>query len=162
MKIKESKRILPSEEEIAENERAYLETKEKLDHLTEEYNRLKPTLRCRYCGGKHYTSGYCTACYARIRNGQSLARNKIGEHKRRNNINLIYENGFSTADTMPVNDFLEIISHHSLDERSKDCMNMFFTENKTYAEIGEKYSVTKERVRKIINKAMWKCNLEWK
>lgn len=162
MQIKSAKRILPSEEEVAENERIYLETKEKLDQLAEEYNCLKSTLRCRYCGGKHYASGYCVPCYARIKSGKTLVRDKIGEHKSRNNINLIYKNGFSTADTMPTNDFLEIVVHSSLDERSQDCMKMFFIENKTYAKIGEKYSITKERVRKIINKAMWKCNLEWK
>lgn len=162
MQIKKRNRILPSEEEIAENERAYLETKEKLDRLAEEYNQLKSTLRCRYCGGEYYASGYCVPCYARIKDGKPLVRKKIGEQRRRKNIALIYENGFSTADIIPINDLLEIVTHCSLDERSQDCMKLFFVENWTYAEIGEKYSVTKERIRQIINKAMYRCNLEWK
>lgn len=158
------RKIQPTDDEVKENERKYLETISKLEAIEKEYNEIKNSLRCRYCGNPHYAGGYCAACRQRLASGMSLERGKKKKEpeQRPGNITRIYEKTFGPDSILLLCDLQEIVKHSVLDERSKDCLLLYFAQNMTYNEIGQKYEICKERVRQIITKAMRKLNLAWK
>lgn len=69
--------IDPTPAEIAANAKDYQTKTRKIEQLTKELKKLKKSLRCSYCGGPHYSGGYCTACYGRIATGKPLKRTAI-------------------------------------------------------------------------------------
>lgn len=163
MITKNKRSVFPTEEEVTENERKYLETAKKLDDLEEEYKKLKNSLTCRYCGGIHYSNGYCSACYQRVKHGIPLQR--VTTKTRKNfvkNISKIYEEGFGNQSDLMDFDFEQIVESSKLDDRKKAIMKMYFLDNSTYEKIGEKYGITKQRVGELIRSGMRKCNLKWK
>lgn len=156
--------INPTKEEIDNNEKNYLETSAKLEAIEKEYCQVKSTLRCRYCGGKYYSRGYCVSCFNRINSGMPLKRGVDDQRKRENRkyISKIYEECFGENSDLMEYDFQQIVEHSNLDERTKAVMNLYFIENYSYRKIGEKYDVSGERVRQMVNRGMRKCNLKWK
>lgn len=162
MIVKRRRRVEPTDEEVQENDKKYIETIQKLNALEEEYKQIKSTLKCRYCGAPHYSDGYCNACYSRIKAGLPVKRiNRRGD-SRTNNMSRIFEKSLGSHIELLPYDFKEIVESSIIDNRSKDIMNLYFIENMTYKEIAEKYGFTVERARQIVSKAVWRCGFDWK
>lgn len=156
--------VFPTKEEIQENEQNYQKLITRINALKNEYNLIKASLRCRYCGGTYYADGYCAACYQRVKSGLSLERKGYPKHQTtKNHLSKIYERGFAPNTILSKCDFMEIVEHTGkLDVRSQKILICYFIKNLTLMEIGEQYSLSSERVRQIINTALRKCNLTWK
>lgn len=172
--------IMPTAEEQQANFKDYQEKKARMDELQAEYERIKKSLKCSYCGDTHYIGGYCRSCYQYIRSYGTLER-KYQERKENqkaicqthNSVlsdnavdkiyfelaNLIYSNYDRNFD-VPLNERENWLKHvfdmfppnHA---KTNECRGynialLRIDKGQTYKTIGQSYGLTKERVRQLI------------
>lgn len=125
---------------------------------------LKSKRTCCYCGSeKYYARGLCVNCYARYkRNGFLEKKTGRSRNKKRNEVDWkvrFYQAVFGSENVDIPQDAEDAIMHilEKLNSRYKDILLFRFKYNLKFADIGEKYGLTRERIRQIVNRALREC-----
>lgn len=148
--------IMPSPEEIAENEKAYLEQAAIVERLEAELRAAKGALRCRFCGASHYTQGFCSPCYSRAKNGLPL--NRVVRRSKYAVSNYAQQQIYSKVYfSAPSADFdlqgwAESIVNGAKDKTMKEVARMWLLDGKTLAQIGAEMNYTRQWASLLMDK----------
>ena len=139
-------------------------TEQYIEYIKERIEEAKKYHICFYCGSlNYYARGLCVNCYNRYkRNGFLEKKIRKSKDKKRNEVDWkvrFYQAVFGSENVDIPQDAEDTIMHilEKLNSRYKDILLFRFKYNLKFADIGEKYEVTRERIRQIVNKALREC-----
>lgn len=139
-------------------------TEQYIEYIKERIEEAKKYHICFYCGSpNYYARGLCVNCYNRYkRNGFLEKKIRKSKDKKRNEVDWkvrFYQAVFGSENVDIPEDAEDAIMHilEKLNNRYRDILLFRFKYNLKFADIGEKYGLTRERIRQIVNRALREC-----
>lgn len=154
-------KVVFTKEDQEKNERYYLDVEREIKDAKERLALAYSLRRCRICGEKHFSSGYCITCYLRKQNGEPLGEKAVkgkSLSKRKRTLASLYERvtGESPSDGFDLAAWAEGL-FALIEERYSQSARMYFVDGLTYREIGNQLSINHQiadrRVRLFIKEA---------
>lgn len=147
-------KVVFTKEEQEKNERYYLNIEREIKEAKERLSLAYSLRRCRVCGEKHFSAGYCITCYLRKRNGEPLGeKGATGKSlsKRGRTLASLYERvtGERPSDGLDLVAWFEGL-FVLIEERYSQAATMYFVDGLTYREIGERLSLNHQVVNKRV------------
>lgn len=145
---------------------------EQIEVYKNKIRELRASRVCSYCGtNRVYAKGLCVKCYSRnLRNGSPALIVHQGRKKKAVKLRADWHDVLCDEILgggiyfVKSNDFNETVEDalHILTEREQSIVIMRVKDGATLEEIGKEYSVTRERVRQIYEKALRKMRLRFR